>query len=189
MGLFEYESRYIRTGLDILETYLLSDRLFWDLHLHPNPGESPYPALTIGCLLLSLARLQALEITHQEQFELAKLENKLDHFRTQWRVIWKRKMEWEFRSRLNQWRNYLNDVSQNPEEYAVDYAYTVRLRVMLTLMQKDDLEVGSSNHEVLSALDRLVQTRFVFGDFCWEPELAGGFPQSVYWYLWGKLVE
>jgi hypothetical protein len=189
MGIFAYESKFVRAGLDFLEDYLLSNSLFWDLRLISSTDEPPYPTLTVGCLLLSMARIQALGLSLSQQAEAIQLQTTLEHFRSRWHVAWKRKAGWEFHSRLNQWHNFLNDVSHNPGEFAVDYAYTVRLRVMLTLLHRDDLDLEPTDLEILSTLDGLVNTRFSAGNFCWEPELARGFPKEDYWYLWGKLVE
>ena len=188
MDIFSYETNFLQASLNALEEYLLSDRLFWDLHLHSPEGEPPYPTLTLGCLLISVARLRSIDVSGSQQSELLKWLSILDRQQSKWRVAWRGKSEREFYSRLNQWRNYLHDVSQNPAEYSVDYGYTVRLRVMLDLLS-GYFDVDSEKKKILNSLDRLVQTRFMPGDFIWEPELSGGFSKDSYWYLWGKLVE
>lgn len=46
MKSFEYDLRYIRAGLDVLEEYLLSDEVFWPIGVNPPVGDPEYPRLT-----------------------------------------------------------------------------------------------------------------------------------------------
>jgi hypothetical protein len=38
-------------------------------------------------------------------------------------------------------------------------------------------------------LDVGLRSHFKRGDFVWGEELAEGFPQEKYWYLWGDVAE
>jgi hypothetical protein len=58
---------------------------------------------------------------------------------------------------------------------------------MLELLQAEAGEVPQAEADLLAALDRLLRAHFEPGAFAWEPELQAGFPETPFWYLYGKL--
>jgi hypothetical protein len=182
----EYDLGYIRAALQELETYLLTKKLFWPINASSPPGEPVYPRLTLGGLLLAQARSKARWLSPSLNTELAELERHLDILQDRWRAAWGRKAAWEFRSRLEQWKNYLNELRADPEDFAATYGYEVRLRVMLDLLTPSMDDSDPAYLDLLTGLDALLKVLLIPGEFIWEEELERGFPEETYWYLWGE---
>jgi hypothetical protein len=182
-----YDLGYLRAGVAALESYLLSKELYWNLGAGSPPGEPAFPPLTLGYLLLSQARLHARQLDLPQRDELARLDEGLDDIRSRWRVAWERKAAQDFRARLNLWRDFLEEYREMPEANADRYAYEVRRRVMLHLLEPETLEINPAETGLLGGLDRVVESVLTPGDFVWERDLASGFPRDTYWYLFGRL--
>ena len=121
-----------------------------------------------------------------QQSELTRLERVFDALKRKWQVAWEEKANREFTSRLRQWSHYLNEFTLNPDAQAPYFRSEVRLRVLLELL-KDDL--GEVLKEDLSVLDESLRAQFTKGDFIWDEDLADGFPQDQYWFLYGHLSD
>jgi hypothetical protein len=185
-----YDLNYAAAGLSELKAYLLSKELFWPLSLKPSTGKPSVPKLTPGNLLLSFARLegyrQGKKMDAGQENELLQLERDFDVLRSKWAVAWEKKVRRAFTSRLRQWGLYLNEIASDANTHAPYFATEVRLRVLLELLQEeleDDIETD------LTVLDGGLRAYFTPGDFIWDTDLAEGFPQEKYWYLWGKPIN
>lgn len=181
-----YDLGYIQAALQELETYLLSKELFWPLSASSPPGEPAYPRLTLGGLLLAQARSRARNLSPSQNTELAGLERHLDNLQRRWRTAWGRKAAWEFCSRLEQWKNYLNELRADPEDFGSTYGYEVQLRVMLELLTPSMDDPDPAYLDLLAGLDAVLKVTIAPADFIWGEELVGGFPEETYWYLWGR---
>jgi len=175
MTAVEKDKAYIEAGIPELEDYLLSNELYWPISSH----RSSLPRLTIGGVLLAKARLEA------RGEWIGSLVMELDRIRGKWRVAWEKKAGREFDSRMRLWGNYLTDYIHSPENHADAYEYEIRYRVMLQLLLAE-LSSQHGEQEALSQLDQMLRAQFLPSDFIWDPDLAGGFPREVYWYLYGK---
>jgi hypothetical protein len=186
----EYDLRYLRAGVDVLDEYLLSNEIYWPVGVTPPAGEPAYPQLTLGGLLLAKARLEALAgttaLSNEQQVGLAKLEERMETSRTRWRVAWEGKAAKEFGARLNLWRNFLEEYREKSDHNAGSYPYEVSRRVQLHLLGLEG-PLTPAQVELLTGLDRLLEAVFLPGEFAWDPALARGFPKETYWYLYGKL--
>jgi hypothetical protein len=180
-----YDLGYLRAGIAELENYLLSKELYWVLGARPPAGEPDYPRLTLGGLLLAQARARAWELAGQQSVELVQMEEQIDRLQARWRVAWERKAAHAFHARLILWQNYLEDYRQEPYSNADRYAYEVRRRVMLHLLYPTAGEVPQVEVSLLKGLDKRLRAVWVPGDFVWEVQLQNGFPEAVYWYLYG----
>lgn len=172
----EIARTYFQAALDELETYLLSNELYWQLSV---PGIS-LSRLTLGQLLLTRLRIQA------RGFLLPEEEDRLEQIRRRWPAAWEKKARREFNSRLNLWKNYLEDYFESPSNYAADYPQEVRLRVILALLRQE-ISPPPPEEETLAALDARLRTVFIPGPFVWEANLCAVFPQQTWWYLYGRL--
>ena len=185
-----YDLEYAAAGLAALKDYLLTKELFWPISLSATGQGQIYPKLTAGNLLLTFARLHAYgksgTLDAVQQSEFIRLEMEFDALKRKWQVAWEEKVSREFTSRLRQWSHYLDEFSQNPDSRAPYYRSEVRLRVLLELL-KDDL--GEVPEEDLSVLDESLRAQFTDGDFIWDEDLADGFPQDKYWFLFGHLSD
>ncbi len=170
---------FYRMGVQELKDYLLSDQLFW-------PLTGNLPRLTLGSLLLARERLRAWPLESALQADGARLSQRMEAVHERWRSAWERKAAWEYRSRLNQWRHFLEDYRREGKGNAAYYPQEVKLRVMLDLLEPHLPE--DSDHSVLPELDKLLRRHFEQGDFVWEPELKDAFPNPPYWYLYGRLA-
>lgn len=186
---FAHYQVYLQAGIEETEKYLLSDQLFWPLRISSVLSETSYPNLTLGGLLLYQAYARPLARSTSQNIELQQIETQIDATRTRWRVAWDRKAGWEFKSRLRQWGNAINEIRVDPENNLGYYRYEVRWRVILDLLQADIRDVEAASREHLKSLDLLLQALFAPGNFIWEPELAAEFPVDKFWYLWGELKE
>lgn len=162
------DRKYLENALPELQTYLLSDMLFYPL-MHS------LPRLTVGGLLLAQRRLHAYE-------DASPLDLRLDTLRTKWRTAWGKKAAKELQTRLRLWGNYLNEYRQTADlsDY---YAHEVRLRVMAGLLV---VELGAEPDE-LSALDQLLHSKFCSGEFVWDEALMREFSRDDFWFLYGEL--
>ena len=115
MKTYQDDLGYLRAGLEDGQAYLLSDQLYGML-AEGQPSGGEYPALTLGSMLLSLARLQVEAQTPAQQAEVQQVEAKLDHLRSRWQIAWGKKAAWEFRARVKQWETYLQEVRQDSEK-------------------------------------------------------------------------
>ncbi|MBN1147188.1 MAG: hypothetical protein JXA78_08030 [Anaerolineales bacterium] len=183
----EYDLWYLRDGIAQLESYLLSEEIYWPVGVAAPANEPPYPQLTLGNLLLSHQRAQALAQAPGQRAELGRLSSELQAMRSRWRSAWGRKAKAEFHARLNLWRDFLEEYRQSPQAQFDRYAYEIGRRATLHLLRPEADDLPTEEIEMLSALDAILRQRFVPGAFAWEPGLAPAFPQDEYWYLYGRL--
>jgi hypothetical protein len=183
----EYDLRYLESGLIDLEGYLLSKELYWPVGAVPPAGDPPYPRLTLGNLLLSHTRLGARDLAPAQQEKLERQDRRLEETRARWRSAWEGKAQREFQVRLNLWREFLNEYRQDPGGNADRFLYEANRRVLLDLLEPEAGTISPAEREMLSGLDGLLKAVFVPGGFVWDPELQKAFPESKYWYLYGKL--
>lgn len=195
MSMSEYELRYLRAGVESLENYLLSEELYWPIGVSAPPGARPYPRLTLGGLLLSQKKAHAQTLTPEQRTELARLDERVDTARARWRVAWGNKSSRGFSARLRMWRDFLEEYRADPGDNYDRFAYEVRQRVMLHLLETgvreadEDQRVERAEFEMLDGLDQLLQAVFVPGEFIWDPGLASSFLPQPYWYLYGELKK
>lgn len=187
MQILEYELGYLEAALDTLEDYLLSADLYWSIGDKPPKGETPYPSLTLGGVLLAQARARAHPGSESLKEQLAQVDEQIDALRGRWRSAWERKVGYEFHARLSLWRDFVEEYRKNPQANRDRYAYEVRRRVMLHLLGAEAGEVPPVERELLASLDLVLRVDIIPGGFVWEQELAPGFPKETYWYLYGKL--
>ncbi|MCU0485284.1 MAG: hypothetical protein MUC85_04150 [Anaerolineales bacterium] len=189
MPTIAYDMMYLEAGLDELDSYLLSDHLYWSTGASAPRGEPEFPSLTLGGLLLAHQRLRAHRLDPSLEHAFQDLHRRLEYSQARWRVAWGRKSQRSFHARLNQWNNYLSDYLSQPEVYADQYPQEVRIRLMLDLLQPLADHIDPSELDLLHSLDALLHVRLLPGEFVWEKDLAEGFPQAQYWYLYGHLKE
>ncbi len=187
MKSFEYDLRYLQAGVEELENYLLSDDIFWPIDIRPPAGEPGYPQLTLGGMLLSRKRLSAYNKAPKQAAQVEKLITDMDKIRSNWRVAWEKKAGRSFGVRLKMWRDFIEEYRQSPLDNADRYPYEVRLRTMLALLQMEGGGQVPAEVDLLVILDKFLDTVLITGGFIWDEDLQPGFPEHVYWYLYGRL--
>ncbi|MGB7114620.1 MAG: hypothetical protein WBD56_00610 [Anaerolineales bacterium] len=185
----EYDLRYLKAGIEQLESYLLSSDVYWSIGTRAPAGETPYPQLTLGVLLLARLRAQSSMKTSTQQVELEELNGRLNDLRTRWRVAWEGKASKEYHARLNLWKNFLEEYRANPETQYDRYKYEVTRRVILDLLGAETENIPQTQRDLLASLDLLLHTIFISGKFIWDISLDASFPQDQYWYLYGRVPK
>jgi hypothetical protein len=184
----EYDWNYLKAGLAAFEEYLQSSEVFWPIGIQAPRGENAYPQLSLGGLLLARERLRARVISGAQTGLPGELQG-LAEARSRWPVAWERKANAEFPIRLNLWRDFLEDYRHSPAGQAGRYAYEAGRRVQLHLLLPETRLLHPAYIELLSSLDGYHASVFVPGEFAWQADLAPGFPQDPYWYLYGSLKK
>jgi hypothetical protein len=185
----EYDLRYLHAGVEQLEAYLLASGVYWPPGISAPAGETPYPQLTLGNLLLSRQRARATAQEAAQRAELERLEREMETMRSQWRSAWGKKATAEFSARLSLWRNFMEEYRQEPAREHDRYAYEVGRRVLLHLLAAEAEELPEAEVEMLAGLDAILRATLVPGAFVWDAELAPAFPAGIYWYLYGTVPE
>lgn len=185
MKTFEYDYGYIQACLEVMESFLLSDEVFWPVSGTPPAGAPDYPRVTLGGLLLSYHRLTAYPQAQPAQMQVVKAD--IEHIRSKWRVMWEKKATRSYSVRLRMWSEFLDEYRSNPQDNADRYEYEVRLRVILELLKLEGGGQPQAEVEMLGGLDRYLKSVLKTGGFIWEAEVQNGFPKDFYWYLYGEL--
>lgn len=165
------EIRFVTAGLPELQTYLLSQELYWPL------GGS-LPRLTPGSLLLSLRKLQALDPAAGER-----LLRQCQEVRQPWQSAWKQKTARETANRLRLWGEFLAEAQADPQRQGHSYRSEVRGRVILQLLLTE--LPNAPERAPLSGLDAVLRQRLQPGPFLWQPELQPAFTEPDFWFLYG----
>jgi hypothetical protein len=182
---FSDQAAYIQAAIEELEAYLLSEDLFWPINKPAPVASQTFPRLTIGGLRLALKHSAALAIDQKNRWLIDQFDQRVHVIQQKWRLRWEQKAHRELISRLMQWRNYLQELRQEPDRQAAYYPYEVRWRVMVTLLEQDLEELNPEETELRSGLDLMLSAQFVEGEFIWELPLRVNFPQNPYWFLYG----
>jgi hypothetical protein len=185
----ENDLRFLAAGVDQLESYLLSNEIYWPIGARAPSVDPPFPPLTLGNLLLARGRLRASTTSPAQGAELNSLERQLEAIRQKWRTAWENKASAEFSARLTLWRNYMAEYRLSPGENHDRYAYEVSRRVLLALLSDEAQEIPAAEKELLLSLDAMLKGVFKAGPFVWDENLQPCFPEAAYWYLYGKLAE
>lgn len=187
MSSLNHDLGYVRVSLPLLSNYLLSKDIYWSLGVNPPIRDAGYPQLTLGGIMLALARLEAREASLAQKHEIQIIENNLERIKVKWKVAWQRKAVREFGARLKLWVNFLEDVRDNPQNHCDRYSYEVSRRVMLHLLERDVGDLPASDIELLHGIDELLRAVFIQNGFIWEKEIERGFPRDPYWFLYGRI--
>jgi hypothetical protein len=187
MKSLDYDFRYLDSGIEILEQYLLSDEVFWPVNVSPPEGEPAYPLLTLDGLLLARARLTSRRITPDQLYKVERVYSKLELDRLKWKVAWEEKASKCYQVRARMWRTFIQEYQDNPQENADRYNYEVRLRVMLELLKTEILQPPTVDTGLLKSLDGYLKSILVYTEFIWDEDIQAGFPETDYWFLYGKL--
>lgn len=171
MTLSSQDLPFLTESLPQLQAYLLSNELYWPL------GGS-LPRLTLGSVLLALARLEIFQ-----PVEAQPLKAQVEAVRVKWRSAWEKKSARETANRLRLWSQFLSEMAggQEPEAYPAE----VRGRAILQLLLREAPEAPEKT--ALAEVDAVLKAHLLPGKFIWEAELQTVFPQSDFWFLYGTL--
>ena len=148
------------------------------------------PQLTLGMWLETLWRLKALDaqLNTSERAIVDEAQAKVQRVRSRAPELYMAKARREFKSRLDVWDWYLDDVLARepaaipPEGQA--YATQAHVRLKLELL-KENVAQTQDQMVRLATDDRRLRMHFAPGSFVWEPELTPQAPPAAYWWLYG----
>jgi len=183
----EYDLGYLKEAAGSLQNYLLSPDLYWTLTASPPPGESAYPAMTLGGVILAESRLTARNLGARQAAEMQSLSLQIQAIHNRWRTAWEIKGLHSFHARLTQWGNFLEDYRNQPDSNHDRYPYEVRLRLILDLLKQTIPGIPTEQERLLDSLDRVLKSVLVGDEFVWEEDMRSGYPRADYWYLYGRL--
>ncbi len=183
----EDELTFVREGVAALEDYLASDMVYWPL----RPFSTIFPSLSIGGLLESLRRLEALQsrLPAQARAELEALKTHLERVREVHPARYRQKLERELSSRLDAWAWYLEDYERHPEEVAPSYPAQAHIRLKIELLLEEGERLGFDMESIrnrVRTLDQTLRRNWEPGPFLWEEALQEVFPRDRFWWLYGR---
>jgi hypothetical protein len=186
----EYDLRFYRASLEILQNYLLSRDLYWPPPDVAPQGEPPYQSMTLGSILLSRRRLDHREMMIDQQSELARLDLLRDRLYGKWQTAWEKKAYREVTVRINQWRDFIVDYRDQPDANADRFSTEARSRAMIELLM---MELPADHNltnlrNAIKELDAGLHLHWCIGDFHWPSVLIRSFPETTFWFLYGELV-
>jgi hypothetical protein len=185
MNRLEIDWTYLRLANRVLAEYILLPEVYRSLTpVRGSGGAGGMSQLALGNILLSLRRLQAISLSDPEKSELAELCKQIEQVRDRWRANWERKARRERADRLHLWQNYIKDLADDKKLISRGFPAQVRIRVIINLL---DEEIGSPiprEQTILDEQDRLLTSISSHGPFVWEQELADGFPEETWWFLY-----
>ncbi len=164
---------FLQEAVPQLHDYLISDELYW-------PLRGSLPRLTLGSLLLAVARLKILAPS-----EVHDLMPQVETIHARWRSAWEKKASREISNRVRLWSHFLSDQINEPDRNFGLYISEVRVRVILQLLFRELPEAPEKS--VLANLDDLLMARLLPSEFIWESELKSYFLKTEFWFLYGKL--
>jgi hypothetical protein len=181
----QYDLNYINAGVDQLEEYLQSPEIFQTIGISAAIGQTPYPQLSLGNLLLAQKRLQAAIQDHAENLDWHRLSHELEASHSRWQVAWEKKADAEFRQQLDLWSQFLEEYDKDPQANYDRYGYEVRRRAILQILTDEVDNPKETTQEMLSNLDEYLRAVLVPGEFIWDSWYSSSFPSTSYWFLYG----
>lgn len=185
----DYDLNLLETMIEELETFLLSDEVFWPLGGNPHKGQPPFPQLSVGQLQLTLKELEAVEeeIDSDQSMRWRKASERAWMLRSKWTTAMAHKSLAEASQRLNLWRAYLTEVNENGGTSG-NYHYEVRHRVILSLLTEFTLLLDDKLIQAeLHTLDGLLRGMLTGpSEFVWAEPLKRVYPEPDYWYLYQR---
>jgi hypothetical protein len=167
-------------------SYLGSDVLFWPTTY------AGLTTVTLGNYLMRQNRLLALRSTALDTLDQDRLDVAVARFD---RVLYynpeefKQKICRELEARLRQWREYVHQLARE-EMKANCYEAEVENRVIIEdIFQKLYLltcQPEAHISEEIEQLDLNLRQQWQFGKFIWPVEWESAYPQSIYWWLYGR---
>lgn len=189
MASFTYDLRFARAGLEVLENFLLAGDIYWPIGIKAAKGETPYPQLSLGNLLLALERGQSSATSPKDRNEISQLKQEIEAIFQRWPVAVQNKAGRELSARLTQWRNFIEEYREYPEANFDRYPYEIFRRVVISLLLPIAPSLGNAEQDLLNGLDGLLKSLLQAGDFIWDKVLQVSFPEASFWYLYGRLPK
>jgi hypothetical protein len=184
------ELSFLHEAVPMLDQYLESKDVAWQLPgLAREPGFS-FGMLTIGVVLFMLKRVKARGLSGEMAVECGDYETHIFQAKIHNERSWLKKVGQDLGNRARLWGAFLEEYRGDPLAAINTYPNQVVHRSILQLLWEEQ-DPGSllvaPFQFMLQTLDTGLKSIFEPGDFIWEPDIKPGFPEKIYWYLYGSL--
>ena len=179
---------FAQIAAEQMDDYVKVETLYYPISLSLGLGKD-LPQLTIGNWLETAWRLNAIcqtSSTSEACGTLATAQAEIKHVRTLTSDLYEAKARREFKSRLDTWGLFMDDLLEKGDVSNAIYTAQVHHRLKLELLQQD-VKQPSEMWVRLRSMDAGLRRKFKNGLFVWEPELRAAAPRLEYWWLWGGL--
>ncbi len=178
---------FIRIAGEQFDEYVNAEALFYPIG---SVSGMAMPQLTIGAWLEAVWRVRAVEssLDVEQRATLNDAVAEAQRVRRLWPALYERKAQREFKSRLDSWTWYLDDVlnaSAGMSPKGAGYVEQAHVRFKLELLRRDTRQPAVELQR-LDVADRRLRARFVSGPFVWDPILQPAAPPDTFWFLYGQ---
>ncbi len=173
-----------------LSDYFARQELFRQLVVH-TPWGDELPKMSLGGLVERLNYLERHRdaLTSEEQARLDKARAAYEEAIRYRRQQVAERLRREFRSYLNSWKWYLDELRDNPDK-VMDYPAEVHNRLRLTTLLNEarrlGIELDPDQVHMLEELDQFLRSRWQPGNFSLKDFAPEDFSREEHWYLYGR---
>ncbi len=184
------ELNYLYEAVPLLDRYLESKEVFWQLPgIARDPGQA-FGALTVGVVLFMLKRLKARSLPDKVAAERDEYETRIFQSKLRNERSWMKKVGQDMTNRTRLWQTYLDEYRGDPVTSRNSYSHQVSQRVIMELLWEEQDQSSlllAPLQFMLQTMDAVLKSIFVPGDFVWEEQLQPAFSKDTFWYLYGSL--
>lgn len=181
---YRQDLTFLQAALPELQSYMLSKEVFWPLM--SSSAFKDMSMLTLGMLELVVRRLQSLSLNVAADMEVEKAVAEYLAFKEKWQSNVAAKLATEYGVRQRLWQAYLSDTVNSEDRIATEYAYKVRWRAILTLIEAA-AAVNPAELDLTRQLDKALNSMTLPAEFVWDKAFETGFPEKSFWYLYRKM--
>ena len=182
----KHDIAFAQAAAEQMDDYLKVETLYYPVGLALGLG-ADLPPLTIGNWLEVAWRLNCAckaSATSEACGALANAQAEVTRVRSLVSDLYEAKARREFKSRLDTWGLFIDEMTEKGDVSNAVYATQVHHRLKLELLQQD-AKLPSELWVRLRGMDAALRRQFKNGPFIWEAELRAAAPRLVYWWLWG----
>ena len=180
---------------DVRVVTAMADRLtpyIYESELYGMLSDPSLPRLTVGGLLMRLARLHALhdQLSPSQQAAVEAAQRKLDEVRRAWAVHYEGKLRQELQARIGALEHFAYECAEHLRACADNYPSAMEKRVMVEHLRDAALEVNVLSDDLkgrLTALDNAISRCIEKGEFCWSEQVQPAYPPQKFWFLYARV--
>ena len=175
----------LKAMVEELTNYLSSEVLYWPMF------KASYPKMTLGGYFMRQRRLQRLSylLSDSDQVELKQIATQFNEMTFDKKALLIKKGTEELHTRVNQWKEHLQEYWDSEIIEKQYYATDVEVRTMIVdLIFELELDLSQVDKDLLFQIDSLddeLRAKWQEGDFIWPDEWIPAYGKGDYWWLYG----